>query len=159
NVIFCEGMPAKGTSRLKEATWAFNNRTPNAPSRKRWWSVLIVSKGVGEPNDSFVSETKDPPTTNAASAFCAKANVEAHKKAIKIEKRFIEAPLHKNSRFIGWLSNVRCRFPAGGTRFGRQTSPQLPKNYSITIVFSLPPRSRSWGRTALLQPARAPLAA
>src|SRR5436305_9571218 len=100
NVTFCEGMPATGTSRLKEATWAFNNRSPSAPSRKRWWSVLIVSNGVGElENVSLVSETNDPPTTNAASAFCAMANVDAHNRAIKIEKRFIRKLLLLDSSF------------------------------------------------------------
>src|SRR4029077_661638 len=53
--------------------------------------------------------TNDPPTTNATSAFCANASVAAHNSIIKIEKRFIEAPLI-GIRFFGWLRILRCSF-------------------------------------------------
>jgi hypothetical protein len=39
------------------------------------------------------SETNDPPTTNATSAFCAIAVDAANNTAARMEKRFIEAPL------------------------------------------------------------------
>src|SRR5215472_15634484 len=37
-----------------------------------------------------ISETNDPPTTNAASAFCATATVAAQAMAIRIKTRFIK---------------------------------------------------------------------
>src|SRR6476469_1419063 len=86
-----------------------------------WLFVFMVFTTVGvERNVTRELLTNDPPTTNAASAFCAAANVEAHNSANKIENRFIQAPL-AGIKVFGWLSHLRCRI--AGSRNRKMLSP------------------------------------
>src|SRR5580765_235339 len=71
-----------------------------------WWSVLMVELSVVEGTRKvvLVSETNDPPTVNATSAFWANAHVEAQSMKNRIVKRFIKAPLPaKCLSVFGWL--------------------------------------------------------
>src|SRR5690242_19359980 len=56
-------------------------------------TLAVPTKGGGMIIVPFVSETNDPPTTKAASAFCAAANVEAMSNAATTRKRFIQSPI------------------------------------------------------------------
>src|SRR5262249_4806583 len=83
---FWEGIPAIGSSRCREIAFASRMRNPSAPSRKTWLSVFNVPGNVGQgavmhstTTLTLESETNEPPTINAASAFCATPQVE-HKR-------------------------------------------------------------------------------
>src|SRR5262249_16071954 len=83
---FWEGIPAIGSSRCRETAFASRMRNPSAPSRKTWLSVFNVLGNVGHRpwmhSTAIVTlewETNEPPTINAASAFCATPQAE-HKK-------------------------------------------------------------------------------
>src|SRR5215467_1324017 len=82
-VNFCEGRPANGTSRCKEASLRFNVRTATVPSRKTSWEVTILlgasgQVGPGQMTRTFAleSETNGAAATNDTSALCASAVVE-----------------------------------------------------------------------------------
>src|SRR5689334_15335947 len=134
----CDGIPATGSSACREIRCAFSRRIPRAPSRKMWWSVWTVA-GIVK-TVPFVSETNDPPTTNAASAFCAIANVETHNMTNKIEKRFIRKLLLLDLSFSWlWHREMQIHGPAEqknaprGNHPGNQRSSPAGSNFSIKL--------------------------